>query len=501
MVSGAPAGQNHGWCRAALRGTGLHDARAALYRALPLEGATAAREDVGRAAIRTLEECRMTHPLSTTSSLSAPTAADRKSRQHRPWLRLFTCAATLVVSVEARAQRLDTVLEWNRAMQEAVVTPGANPPTVFVHRPMAIVSAAMFDAANAFERRFDPYAADLRAPEGASPDAAVAQAARDTLAALLPSLTARFDALLADTLARVPAEAAARGVAIGSAAARAALAVRADDGWQRVPPEYVLPALPGYWRPTPPAQAAATFTHYPDVTGFILSAGRRFLMEPPPALTSTRYAADFAETRALGSASSTVRTTEQTQMARLWHGVGTTTTSPNLWNTVFADLARRAGWSGLQAARGLALLNMTQHDALLTAFTGKFLYGFWRPVTAIRLAGTDGNPATEPDPTWTPLLATPPYPGHPGNRACLSASQARVLERLFNAAAAPLDVTWTVAGGDPVVRRYDSVRALADEEARSRVWGGIHFEFESLASKGVCTQLADYAVDNVLRSR
>ena len=154
--------------------------------------------------------------------------------------------------------------------------------------------------------------------------------------------------------------------------------------------------LPGYWRPTPPANAPAAFTHYPDVTGFILPNGRRFLMEAPPALTSARYAADFNETKAVGAINSTTRTADQTLMARTWHGVGTTTTSPNLWNIVLADVARARGWSGLDAARGFALMNMTQHDALMTSFTGKFIYGLWRPVTAIREADTDGNSATAP---------------------------------------------------------------------------------------------------------
>jgi hypothetical protein len=423
-------------------------------------------------------------------------------RMNRPaaWL-ASACAVAIGLAVPspAYAQRFETVLTWNRLMQEAVVAPGANPPTVFVHRPMAIVSLAMFDAANAFERRYRPGATLVAVEEGASVDAAVARAAHDTLVALLPSLRERFAAALAASMAEIGPEAAALGAAVGAAVAREVLASRAEDGWNRRPPEYILPALPGYWVSTPPANAAATFTHYPDVEGFVIGSGRRFLMEAPPALASARYAADFAETKALGAVNSATRTAEQTQMARLWHGVGTTTTSPNLWNTALADLARTRGWSGLQLARGLALLNMTQHDALLTAFTGKFLYGFWRPVTAIRQAALDGNAATDADPGWTSLLATPPYPGHPGNRACLSASQAQLLERLFDTPDLPVQVTWNVPNGPAVTRAYASARQLADEEARSRIWGGIHFEFESLASRGACTALADYVADNMLR--
>jgi hypothetical protein len=422
-----------------------------------------------------------------------------------PIARTKTLAAALALVAlsalpgPAQAQSLDTVIRWNRILLDAIVVPGANPPTVFVHRPMAIVSVAMFDAANSFDRVYHPYANVVIPATGASRDAAVAQAAHDTLVALLPSVRGTFDAALAESLAGIPADAALEGAKVGAAIAKATLDRRANDGWTRTPPPLVLPSLPGYWRPTPTANAAATFTHSPYVDGFVVPNGRRFLMEAPPALTSARYATDFNETKAIGAINSTTRTAEQTLMARTWHGVGTTTTSPNLWNMLLADVARSRGWSGLDLARGFALMNMTQHDALMTAFTGKFLYGLWRPVTAIREADVDGNSATAADPAWTPLLATPPYPGHPGNRACLSGSQSRLLQRLFGQDNIPIQVTWAVAGSPAIVRNYNGFRQLADEEAKSRIWGGIHFEFESQASMGACTLLADYVVDNTLR--
>ncbi len=411
------------------------------------------------------------------------------------------CIAVICCATIAQAQSFDTVERWNRVMREAVVTPGANPATIFVHRPMAIVAVAMFDAANSFDRAYHPAVAFGEITSGASRDAAVAQAAHDTLAALLPSLRERFANELTASLASIPQDAAREGARVGAAVARAVLESRANDGWSQTPPAFQLPTLPGYWQPTPPTNQAATFTHYPGVTGFLVSSGRRFLMEAPPPMTSDRYTTDFAEVKAVGAVNSTTRSDDQTQMARLWHGVGTTTTSPNIWNMVLIDTARARGWSGLELARGLALMNMTQHDALLTAFTGKFLYGFWRPVTAIRGAASDNNPATQPDPAWAPLLNTPPYPGHPGNRACLSASQSRLLQRLFGQDNIPVQVSWQVANAPAVTRRYNGFQQLADEEAKSRIWGGIHFEFESLASRGSCSLVADYGIDNALRRR
>ena len=413
--------------------------------------------------------------------------------------RVLAGLVLLAIPVPAPGQSLDMVVRWNRVMLDAVVVPRANPPTVFVHRPMAIVSVAMFDAANSFDRLYESYVASVEPSPGASRDAAVAQAAHDALVVLLPSLRGTFDAALEASLTGIPADAARDGARVGAAAANAILELRADDGWSRPPSEYLLPTLPGYWQPTPPANAAATFTHYPDVAGFVVPNGRRFPVEAPPALTSARYASDFNDTKAVGALNSTTRTAEQTQMARLWHGVGTTTTSPNLWNIVFADVARARGWTGLDAARGFALLNMTQHDALLTSFTGKFLHGFWRPLTAIRQADRDGNGATDADPTWTSLLTTPPYPGHPGNRACLSASQSTLLARLFGQDDVALRVTWNVPNGESVTRAYNGFSNLANEEADSRIWGGIHFQFESLVSQGACSELANYVADNLLR--
>lgn len=413
-------------------------------------------------------------------------------------------AAALITCVLPRpthAQQLDTVLTWNQVTTAALVVPGANPATVFVSRPLAIVGVAMFDAANAFERRYHAYAASVTPAPGASPDVAVAQAAHDVLVVLLPSQRAVFDAALAQSLAGVPDEAARTGAAVGAAVAAAVLELRAGDGWNRPFPPYDLPALPGYWRPTPPANANATFTNYPDVLGFIVPNGRHFLTEGPPPLTSERYARDFNDTKAVGGVESAVRTAEQTQVARLWASVGTSTPFWGVWNQVVVQVARARGFSGVEAARAFALVAMAQHDALLTSFTGKFLYGLWRPVTAIREAHADGNDATERDATWTPLLPTPPYPGHPGNMACLSAAQARVLERLVGRDDVPFEVTWTGTTSPTVTRRYNGFRQLADEGGRSRVWGGIHFEFETLASFGSCTRLADYAADNVLRAR
>lgn len=414
---------------------------------------------------------------------------------------IVAAAVLLVCAGPAAAQQLSTVVRWNEVMSTAMAVPGAHPATVFVTRPLAMVNVAMFDAANSFERRFQPYATVVTPADGASPDAAVSQAAHDVLVALLPTQRTAFDAALETILATLPSAAARDGAAVGAAAAAAVLELRTGDGWEQPFPALDLPALPGYWRPTPPANAAATFTNYPHVLGFIVPNGRQFMTEGPPALTSERYARDFNQTKTIGAANSTVRTAEQTQAARLWASVGTSTPFWHVWNQVIGQAARRRVLTGLEATRAYALVSMAQHDALLTSFTSKYIYGLWRPVTAIREAHTDGNGDTERDAAWSPLVPTPPYPGHPGNMACLGAAQARVMERLMGRDDVPFEVTWVGAGGPDVTRSYLGFHQLADEEGMSRIWGGIHFMFENQASVGACSRLGDYAADNVLRAR
>jgi hypothetical protein len=268
---------------------------------------------------------------------------------------------------------------------------------------------AMFDAINSIEEAYGPYRGSVRA----SADAAAAQAARDVLTALYPAQQATFDNALASQLADVPPGLANQGRRIGSAVAQAVLSWRDGDGWPAViapDPTYVLPPFPGLWQPTPPANSFATFTFYSNVLPFALLTSTQFLPPAPPTLTSARYAADFNEVNVLGSATSAVRTPEQTLMAQLFAGVGTTFAFLEAWNMVAGTVAQSQGLSLIDTARLFALVNVAMHDGLQTSFTSKFVYGLWRPVTAIRRADEDLNPATAPDPTWIPLLVTPPYP-------------------------------------------------------------------------------------------
>ena len=412
-------------------------------------------------------------------------------------------AVILVVGISlpatASAQVLDTLVEWQRLMQVTVA--GTATPTVFFTRPYAMTSIAMFDALNSIERGYQPYLIEVSASATASREAAIAQAAHDVLVALYPGQLATLDAALATTLSGRPAAAVAEGVQIGAAVARAVLQSRANDGWDRPVTPYLLPNLPGYYQVTPPQNATVTFTHYPGVQPFLIDRNR-MLVAAPPALTSALYTQHFNEVKAIGGAVSTVRTAEQTSIAQRWAAIGTSTQFQHVWANILRDLARRTNLSALDAARGYALLAMTMHDGLLASFNGKFLYGLWRPVTAIREAERDGNPETAADPAWLSLIPNPPYPAYPGNMTCMGSVNSRTLERLFGRDDVAFSVTWTGTGGNAdITRPFNGFRELANEQAASRIYGGIHFRFDQDASLGVCIPMADYAFDNYMRKR
>jgi hypothetical protein len=407
---------------------------------------------------------------------------------------------TLAASLELRARHSspDVVLEWNQLLQNTLPAPG-NPLSPRYYSMMHI---AMFDAINAIEREFASYHVRLR-HSGGSPDSAAAQAAHDVLVAINPSAAATYDAALAAHFGNRPSGFARRGAETGARVAAEILEWRQNDGWvvAQFPP-YSEPPLPGRWQPTPPASAAAAFTHVLQAAPMAVLSPTQFLPPPPPSLTSARYAADLNEVKTLGKSDSTVRSAEQTTISQLWSGVGTTTGFFAVWNNVAADVVRARNLSLVEAARLFALMNVSIHDALQTTQGSKFVYGVWRPVTAIRAADTDLNAETDPDTTWSSLIVTPPYPSYAGNLATIGASAARALELVSGTTDMPVVVTWTRTGGLPdVVRQYTGFWQAAEEEKMARIWGGVHYRFDQDAGQQVGKSIAEFAFDNFMTPR
>jgi hypothetical protein len=391
----------------------------------------------------------------------------------------------------------EVVIEWNQMLQSNIPATAS----VFSFRYYAMLHIAMFDAVNSIEGTHERYHVRVPAHPGASAEAAAAQAAHDVLVELIPASKKTFDSALQGRLATIHPWRAAQGAAVGAKVARAVIDWRKADGAELPNPSYTPPVIPGLWQPTAPGQIAA-FAQFGSVKPFALVTPTQYLPNPPPLLNSAEYAADLEQVKALGSSTSVTRTEEQALIARLVAGAGYSPGPFALWSHVAREVTRNHHLPLHQTARLFALLSVSMHDGLQTAHTSKFIYGFWRPITAIRRADEDLNDLTAADPTWTPLLATPPYPSHSSNVACFAASAARILERILQTDAVPFTLTWKSAGGNAdVTRTYASFSQLADEASWSRVYGGIHFGFELTASHESCRNVADYVADKYMRRK
>jgi hypothetical protein len=384
------------------------------------------------------------------------------------------------------AEDAAVVSDWNAT---AVTTLTGDTSKVPQEWPLylAFMHAAIYDAVIGVEGGYQPYLFDNRAPAGASATAAAAAAAHKILETYSPYAQSALDAALAASLAGIPdGPAKAHGVAFGERVAQELIDARAHDG-RNAPVFFTKPAAPGVWRPTPPAFASMAVPWLGGVTPLLVHSATQFAPPSPPTLTSRRYTRDFAEVKAVGSATSTVRTADQTATALFFSGNAVVQ-----FNTALRDQAASRGLNIVQAARMFAAVDMTVSDALITAWRAKLFYGIWRPSTAIQLADTDGNPATTPDPAWTPLLVNPNYPDYVSGYNTVTASFTRALEELFSRRHLNLTLISTAVPG--ATRHYDSGQALRTDVVNARVWLGIHFRFADVAARNLGVRLAGWTL-------
>lgn len=379
------------------------------------------------------------------------------------------------------------VVDWNVIALRTTAAAPASPPRET--RNVAVIQAAVFDAVNSIRHRYQPHRLLVTAPEDASVTAAVASAAHAALVSLYPEQRATLDSAYASSLAGIPdGRTKADGVAVGKAAAAALVALRAGDHSADVVP-YMPGSGAGVWIPTLPVFRPALEPGWGLVTPFLLRSGSQFRPGPPPALSSSAYARDLEEVKAIGSAASTTRTPDQTVTARFW-----TATGPQIWNQGAQQLVIANGFGVAKASRAFALLNMALADAAIAAFDAKYHYNQWRPLTAIRAAESDGNPATSPDPAWTPLLPTPPFPDYLSGHATLAGAAETVLTDVFGPN--PRAFSFSSAGVPGAVHTFRSFAAVAREVVDARVWGGIHWRTSDTVGRAVGRRLARYALAN-----
>jgi hypothetical protein len=357
---------------------------------------------------------------------------------------------------------------------------------------MGFVQAAVYDAVVGVEGRYAPYRFHAHAPHGTSAQAAAVAAAHKVLVTYVPSAQASLDAAYAASLAKLPdGKAKTRGIAFGTRAADHLIRLRANDG-RNAPILFTQPPAPGVWRPTPPGLLPMSAPWMGFVRPLLVRSATQFAPPPPPALTSARYTRDFNEVKALGSLTSTERTEAQTSTAQFFSGNALVQ-----YNTALRDQVTVRDLGIVDAARMFAAIDMSLADAEISVWYAKYVDGFWRPITAINLAGTDGNPATVADPTWVPLLTTPPYPEYPSGYNVVNSTVSHRLEDLFRTRHLQLTLISTAVPG--VQRHYDSGRALRRDVVDARVWLGIHFRFADTASRDLGRRLTAWTLDHYFR--
>jgi hypothetical protein len=228
-------------------------------------------------------------------------------------------------------------------------------------------------------------------------------------------------------------------------------------------------------------------------------------LEARDAVLAAAYATDLNEVKEIGKSDSLTRTAEQTTIARTWASIaaagapGTATHYSQIWQNIARDISQERGMSLVETARLFVLMNVSIHDALQTTLTSKFVYGLWRPVTAIRQADTDLNPATTADPAWSTLIPTPPYPSYAGNMATIGASAARVIALAIGTDDIQVSATWKQSGGQPdITRTWSKLSDVAQEQADSRIYGGIHYRFDNVAGQTAGRAVAEYVFANFM---
>ena len=361
---------------------------------------------------------------------------------------------------------VNAVVHWNDIADDAFApSQGTNP--MAQSRTLAILHASIHDALNAIDRRYGAYTAGLKPAPGANPDAAVAAAAREVLVRLLPEQAGRVEAAYGRALAGVrdgPAKTA--GIATGQAAAWATLNRRQHDGADGASqPAYVPRPGAGEYQFTPPVDFAAQ-PGWGRVTPFVIDP-REHALDGPQPLDGIAYARDLAYVKEIGHLTSRTRTPEQAEIARFWYE-----DSPLGWNRIANVVVRQRGLDAWDAARAFALVHFAMADGFIAGFGEKYKHRFWRPMTAIHAAASDGNPRTDADPAWKPLLDTPPVPDYPSTHTVLGWAAAEVLIELFGDQQRYELTSLTMPG---VTRSYRGFSQAAEENGASRLYAGIHF--------------------------
>jgi PAP2 superfamily len=427
-----------------------------------------------------------------------------------PRFRLFTVTALLMativtlmlhpLSIQAQTAALapvqappnlptNAVLDWNSTA--LAVTQAAAAPAPQQYRTLAIAHAAIFDAVNAIEHRYTPYAVDIKAPAGTPAEVAAAAAGHEVLVRLYPAQQSTLDAALSASLAKVPeGRSKADGIRIGKEVAQKLLVLRSQDGADRKPDYKVEPKV-GVWQPTLPGFSPPLLPHWGTVTPFALKGLDQFQAPEPLPLQSAAYIEELNEVKRLGGRNSSARTADQTAAA-LFSPIAPAV----LWNTTARAAATEKRLNLLENARLFALLNISGVDAYIAGYDVKYKYKLWRPVTAIRNADALTNPALTADPSWEPLIVTPAHPDYISGHCVSAGAEQRILQNFFGSDAVKINIIFPANVG--VTRTFTSFSQICKELEGARVWGGVHTRTADLRGTILGQQVGNDVFANIL---
>jgi hypothetical protein len=423
---------------------------------------------------------------------------------------LAACATlvTIVAVVDARpaaaaqppaAADAAVIPAWNAIAVSTIAGPapnGAGKANVEAFLWFAYVQAAVYNAVNGITGEYELYEWNAQGPKGASSQAAAASAAHGVLmeyfgtgdSANSETIAANLNSALATSLGQIPDGVPKdQGMRYGERAAERLIALRADDG-RFAPIVFDRPLAPGVWRPTPPAMAPFFGPWMGQVDPFVVDSPTQFDPGPPPPIASNRYVEEFEEVRDYGANVGSLRSAHQTQTALFFSDVGVGPLQAGI-----RDLVTREALDISDSARLFAAVDLSMADTAISVWNAKFHYGWWRPITAIRDADTDGNPNTVGAPGWTPLLVTPPYPDWPSGLCGVFGAASTALARLDVDGRLDLNLTSVAAG---VTRHYDFAADIQQDATDARVFSGIHFRTADEVAIVMGRQVANWAVDH-----
>lgn len=384
--------------------------------------------------------------------------------------------------------RADVVTDWNIKAGEIVVEAKLGP--ALANRALAIVHAAVYEAANAITRRYPASGLQLEVVPGAAVEAAIAAANHATLVKCAPSQQTAIDTAYQTALAMIadgPAKTA--GITVGAKAAAAILALRLDDGTATAE-TYRPHTTAGVYVPT----VIPVVSQWPQRKPWLMTSPAQFRPGPPPALTSEVWARDYNEIKALGGRNSTRRTAEQTEIARFWAA-----TMPPIYHGVVRSVATLPGREVTQNARLFAAVTQATDDAIIAVMDAKYHYNFWRPVTAIRNGDIDGNDATERESAWTPFIDTPMHPEYPCAHCIVSGAVGTVLHAEIGTGPMPT-LTTTSVTAQGAARSWTKIDDFMQEVAQARIYDGVHYRTSTEVGTAMGKQIGELAVAKYLQS-